>query len=119
MMTSSIANHNLIDIVTKKVPLAEDGTLSVCVDINDVLRVNRQIEGMNQKSVSLRGFLLGCIKEQTEEICLEAIRNDVDSLPFVNDQTDQICFEAVKKDPEAMKHIRSEETKQLENRCID
>jgi hypothetical protein len=37
------------------------------------------------------------VKEQTEEICLEAVKQDKNALKYVKEQTEKICLEAIKK----------------------
>ena len=43
--------------------------------------------------------------EQTEAICLEAVKQDGLALYYVNNQTEAICLEAVKQDGEALQDV--------------
>jgi hypothetical protein len=45
-------------------------------------------------------------KEQTLDICLEAIKQNSKALEFVKEQTSEICFEAMKQNPAAIKFIK-------------
>jgi hypothetical protein len=40
------------------------------------------------------------VKEQTPEMCLEAVRNDPWALEFVKEQTEEICPAALKRERE-------------------
>ena len=48
------------------------------------------------------------IKDQTNEICLEAIKKDPWALQLVKDQTNEICLEAVRKDGWALKYVKDQ-----------
>lgn len=64
-------------------------------------------------AVKRDGFALQYVKNQTEEICLEAVKNyvfkwDECALQYVKNQTDAICLEAVKENGMALLHIRNQ-----------
>jgi hypothetical protein len=42
------------------------------------------------------------VKEQTEEICLEAVKQDGAALKYVIEQTEEMCLEAVKQNVGAL-----------------
>lgn len=46
------------------------------------------------------------MKEQTPEICLEAVRQDGNALAYVKEQTPEICIEAVEQDSSALKYVK-------------
>jgi len=46
------------------------------------------------------------VKDQTEAICLEAVKEDGDSLMYVKDQTEAICLEAVKKNGYSLMYVK-------------
>jgi len=48
--------------------------------------------------VKMSGYNLSYVKDQTEEICLEAIKSYDDSLQYVRDQTEAICLASVNQD---------------------
>jgi hypothetical protein len=45
------------------------------------------------------------VKDQTPEICLEAVKQDGHALQYVKDQTPEICLEAVKQDGHALQYV--------------
>ena len=52
-----------------------------------------------------RWLFLKFVKNQTEEICLEAIRNIGWALKFVKNQTEEICFEAATNRGTALRYV--------------
>ena len=48
------------------------------------------------------------VKDQTEAICMEAVRQGGDALRYVRDQTEAICMEAVKKDGYALQYVKEQ-----------
>ena len=63
------------------------------------------------------------VKEQTDEICLFAVRQDVYSLEYVDDQTPEICLAAVQQNPRAIRYVKivfkavSYEPKETNEKC--
>jgi hypothetical protein len=51
------------------------------------------------------GCALQYVREQTEAICIEAIKQNEQALRFVIEQTDAICIEAVKRDKQSIQFI--------------
>ena len=51
------------------------------------------------------GLALEYITDQTEEICIEAVKNNPEALKYVNFQTEKICLEAVKKNGSILKYV--------------
>ena len=47
------------------------------------------------------------MKDQTEAVCLEAVKNDGYALQYVKDQTEAVCLEAVKNDGDALQYVNS------------
>jgi hypothetical protein len=45
------------------------------------------------------------VKDQTEEICLEAVKQNGYALQYVKEQTEAICLEAVKEDGDAFQYV--------------
>jgi hypothetical protein len=45
------------------------------------------------------------VKEQTPEICLEAVKRDGSTLRYVKEQTPEICLEAVKEEGNALQFV--------------
>ena len=53
------------------------------------------------------GPALQYVKEQTPELCLEAVKRDGWALKFVKEQTDEICLAAVKEDAWALEFVKN------------
>ncbi|NJK16351.1 DUF4116 domain-containing protein, partial [Clostridioides difficile] len=45
------------------------------------------------------------VKEQTEEVCLKAVKQDYRMLKYVNKQTEEVCLEAVRQNYRALYYI--------------
>jgi hypothetical protein len=45
------------------------------------------------------------VKDQTEAVCLEAVKNDGYALRYVKDQTEAVCLEAVKRNGDALRYV--------------
>jgi hypothetical protein len=54
----------------------------------------------------IKHHFLKYIKNQREELCLAAVRHDVDALKFVKHQTEKICLAAVRGNGWALKHVK-------------
>ena len=48
------------------------------------------------------------VKNQTEAICLEAVKQDVWALEYVKDQTFEICLTAVRREPFALRYVKDQ-----------
>ena len=48
---------------------------------------------------------------KTEEICLEAVKNNSYALQHVNNQTEEICLEAIKKDGYCLRYVNNQTDK--------
>uniref|UniRef100_A0A6C0EBP8 DUF4116 domain-containing protein n=1 Tax=viral metagenome TaxID=1070528 RepID=A0A6C0EBP8_9ZZZZ len=48
------------------------------------------------------------VENQTEEICMIAVRQNIKSFLYVKEQTDTICEYVLKKDPWYIKHIKNQ-----------
>ena len=46
------------------------------------------------------------LEEQTEAICLEAVKQKGELLAYVQNQNLQICLEAVKQNPDALRYVK-------------
>ncbi|CCL32146.1 hypothetical protein BN174_3470002 [Clostridioides difficile E15] len=55
-----------------------------------------------------RGFALKYIENQTEELCLIAVREDPVALQFVKSQTEDICIEAVRRNGYVLKDVNNQ-----------
>jgi len=51
--------------------------------------------------------MLQFVKNQTDEICLEAVKQYGWALQFVKKQTDEICLEAVKQNGNALQFVKN------------
>ena len=54
------------------------------------------------------GLNLQYINNQTEEICLAAVKQNGYALEFIKNQTEEICLAAIKRDADALKFVSSE-----------
>ncbi len=45
------------------------------------------------------------MKEQTEDICIDAVSLDGEALEFVDNQTEEICLIAVLQNGKALKYV--------------
>lgn len=52
------------------------------------------------------GYMLEFLKDQTEELCLIAVKSEGDALRYVKKQTAKICQAAVKNDGLALKYVK-------------
>ena len=53
-------------------------------------------------------WALEYVKEQTPEICLEAVRRNGRVLRYVKEQTSEICLEAVKQNGYALNFVKEQ-----------
>jgi hypothetical protein len=51
------------------------------------------------------------MQEQTEQICLEAVRRNGNALQFVKNQTEQICLEAVEREGKTLQYVKNQTIK--------
>jgi hypothetical protein len=74
-----------------------------------------QTEEICLEAVKHNGLLLRYVKEQTKEICLEAVKEDERALQIVEEQTEEICLESVKKNGGSLQFVK----KQTEQICLE
>ena len=55
--------------------------------------------------VNMNGFALIYVKEQTEELCLAAVKQNGSVLEFVKHQTKEICTAAVEQSSDAIYYV--------------
>lgn len=67
--------------------------------------IEEQTEEICLIAVKQDGLALEYVKEQTEEICLEAVRQNGCALPYVKKQTKDICLEAVRQNSYAIQYV--------------
>lgn len=60
---------------------------------------NVKFDGMYIKNIP--------VEEQTEELCIEAVRNNPMALQYIHNQTEDICLEAIKKDGMALQYVKN------------
>ena len=60
-------------------------------------------------------YTLELVQNQTQEICLEAVRKDGDVLEFVKKQTPAICLAAAKQNWKAFRFVKQEILDEFEN----
>ena len=71
--------------------------------------VKNQTPEICLEAVEQNGEALQHVKEQTPEICLAAVRENPYALEFVKERTQAICLEAVKENGRALACIPHEE----------
>lgn len=55
------------------------------------------------------------VENQTEEMCLEAVRRDGEALEYVKNQTEEICWEAILSVGGALEYVKN----QTEEMCLE
>jgi len=81
-------------------------------DFQYKLGINEDIQPFNPKgSCEIGGFALQYVKEQTPEICIEAVKQIGLALQLVKEQTPEICIEAVKQTGLALKYVKEQTPK--------
>ena len=77
---------------------------AVCGDEQDIIKYTpaEALEAVKQNGDSLQ-----YVNTQTEDICLEAVKQNGEALQYVNTQTEDICLEAVKKYGEALRYVNT------------
>ncbi len=70
------------------------------------IRLIDQTETLCLEAVKCMGSTLQFVEHQTDKICLEAVKQDGCALKYVELQTYEICQEAVKNDKRASRYIR-------------
>lgn len=63
------------------------------------------------KNLLYNGLLLKDFQEQTEEMCITAVKQNGMALQFVNYQTDEICLKAVRQNGMALKYVKRQTEK--------
>ena len=79
---------------------------------NDKKKLFEKIICYNKKKIT-DWRELQYIENQTEEMCLEAVKQNGYALEYVENQTEEICFEAVKQNGRALQFVKN----QTENIC--
>jgi hypothetical protein len=79
------------------------------------LKKEEQTEEICLEAVKQDGKALQYVKKQTEEICLEAVKQNGRALQYVKKQTEEICLEAVKQNGRALQFVK-EQTEQM---CLE
>jgi hypothetical protein len=69
--------------------------------------IEEQTEEMCLEAVKQEGLSLQYVKEQTPKICIAAVKQDGHSLKFVKNQTDTICLSAVKQDGHSIYYVKN------------
>ena len=100
---SSYSLYDEYDFIYKspKIDIIEFISYNEFIDNKDIY----QEEKMKCKNPFLKLIMS---KEQTPEICLEAIKYSGYSLRYVNKQTPEICLEAVKYNADALEYVKNQ-----------
>ena len=61
-------------------------------------KIQEQTEEICLAAVKQRGLAIQYVKDQTEAICLEAVNSDPNALQYIKDQTEEVCLQALKND---------------------
>ncbi|MBQ3423162.1 MAG: DUF4116 domain-containing protein, partial [Romboutsia sp.] len=73
--------------------------------------VKEQTEELCLEAVRRNGLLLEYVREQTPKICLVAVKQNGYALKYVKEQTEELCLAAVKKNPEALQYVNDKNSK--------
>ena len=73
--------------------------------------IEDQTEVICLEAVRRYGQVLEYVKEQTPELCLKAVKRDGWALEYVKDQTPEICLEAVKENIYALQFVKEKTLK--------
>ena len=65
------------------------------------------LEHINHQTIKSCGICLKYVKNQTDEICKLAVRQDGTALQYVKEQTNEICELAIKQDPFALIYVKN------------
>lgn len=102
---------NIIDNQLKQPYLNKEDYIKKSVSKNPFelfyLDEEEQTEDVCVEAVKRNSHLLACVFHQTPKICLAAIDNDPLSIEFVEDQTEDLCLHAIHKNIEAFKYINN------------
>ena len=85
-----------------------------------VLMIAKKYEELEQtdavciEAVKQDGNALRYVKEQTEAVCIEAVKRNGNALRYVKEQTEAVCIEAVKQDGDAVYYFSLEMEKHFE-----
>ena len=74
-----------------------------------------QTEAICLEAVKRSGYALQYVQNQTDEICLAAVKRNGMALKYVKNQTLEICLEAVKEDGMALMYVKE----QTEEICLE
>ena len=72
-----------------------------------VLQQVEQTEELCLEAVKINGLALRYVKNQTEEICLEAVNEASIALEYVTNQTEEICLEAIMRSFRVLNHVKN------------
>jgi len=75
--------------------------------------IQNQTEEMCLLAVKQNGMALQFVKNQTNEICLLAVKQNGMALQFVKNQTNEICLSAVQQNGMALQFVKDKEYKLL------
>ncbi len=65
------------------------------------------------RSCKKDGKSLAYVKEQSNSICLEAVKENYSALSCVKEQTEEICIEAVKQNDFALYYVNEQTEKNM------
>lgn len=81
---------------------------AVCNDGFALRYVREQTPDVCKEAVRSRSFALQFVREQTQEICLAAVYQNGRALQFVREQTPEICLAAVKDDGYSLEYVQEQ-----------
>ncbi len=92
----------------KKIILSKD-------NINEIAKKNSKMAASgilgleNQKNaIEKFPYYLSEVKNQTDELCLIAVKSDPNTLQHVKNQTDKLCLIAIKFDPNTLRFVKNQ-----------
>ena len=77
--------------------------------------IHEQTEDICLAAVKENGWALEYVHHQTPEICLEAVKENGWALKFVKEQTEEICLTAVKRSGWALEYVKNK----TKNLCLE
>lgn len=107
-------------IISNPLPISDFLKKHQSLYVNNISGFLRYIEDQTNEicldAVKQNPFVLKFVKNQTDEICIAAVRKNGLALMFVKNQTYYICWIAVEKDIEAIQYVEIEFLKTIKEK---
>ncbi len=73
-----------------------------------ILKICEQTDELCMQAVKQNGYALEFVKNQTDELCMQAVKQNGCSLKYVKNQTDELCIEAVKQNGYSLIFVKNQ-----------